>query len=568
MLDQFYPLPLHSQQIESHTHNAFTNKVLVTLIVELQRWHDWPNAQAHTGWQAQGANRLHNLVSEQVSSSGKPQRLKRDNQPKAFSKIRRVKCDEAVPACKRCTSTGRKCDGYGPRPKKPAASDSDCDLANVKPIRQRRAVNSEATTGAVSVYGAPATTTYTILRPLMADISGSRMERMYFHRFRDIGEEALGIRHVHSGLFWRQIVPQYCTEVPSVKHAYIAFAAAYTHFHVAGRRPDSNSAPTEAERFVIQQYSTAMEQISQDCGGLPLRRRYGITMMCCVAFFCIEVLRGDLRQALVHLANGIRMMADLPEDVADILHNPAKWSQGLDTSHVRVAYMIKLLTRWEVSVGHLAADFQPLLTAQAYSARQHEQVPVRARSVEALQDAVDDFCQDVNVLAWMARSQAGAGFGEDMYWSDPAHRLQYWSLKQRGDSIARLFTEHEVVQGGSYKKGTREHLAMNVSLLRHRVSALTLDLLPFDAQDVLSPYAEAERIQELVVVAETIQSEHEDGGDLDMSHVDVGVVPTLHVAAKLCRDDTTKQRLLGLIKQWPRKESLWDGLVMREMQVC
>lgn len=28
--------------------------------------------------------------------------------------------------------------------------------------------------------------------PLIADISGDRMERLYFHRFKDIGEEALG----------------------------------------------------------------------------------------------------------------------------------------------------------------------------------------------------------------------------------------------------------------------------------------------------------------------------------------------------------------------------------------
>ncbi|EXJ81981.1 hypothetical protein A1O1_08048 [Capronia coronata CBS 617.96] len=34
-------------------------------------------------------------------------------------KIRRVKCDESRPSCNRCSSTGRKCDGY-PAPKQPA----------------------------------------------------------------------------------------------------------------------------------------------------------------------------------------------------------------------------------------------------------------------------------------------------------------------------------------------------------------------------------------------------------------------------------------------------------------
>ena len=481
-----------------------------------------------------------------------------------------MKCDEEKPACSRCTSTGRKCDGYGPRPKRPSPSDDEADrnLAGVRLVRKRRVINEEATTGAVSLTGAaPTANPYTtLLRPLMADISGTRTERMYFHRFRDIGEEALGIRHMHSGLFWRQIVPQYCAEVPSVKHAYIAFAAAYMHFHVAAaHRPGVGAAPSEAERFVIEQYSMAMERMSHDCGTLPLRRRYGITKMCCVAFFCIEMLRGDLSQALVHLANGTRMMVDLPEDVADILHNPAKWSQGLDTSHLRVAYMVRLLTRWEVSVGHLAADFEPRLTTQAYESRQHEQVAVRARSVEELQDVVEDFCQDVNAFTWMVRRHRSSR--ENMYWSDPAHRLQYWTLKQRGNNISVLFSDHYVVHGGCYHRGSREYLAMNVGLLRHRVSALTLDLLPFDAAAVLSPLAEAERIQELVAIAERIQVGEGDVVGGNVSHIDFGVVPTLHVAAKHCRDLVTRERLLNLRRQWPRKESLWDGPVMREVMM-
>lgn len=481
-----------------------------------------------------------------------------------------MKCDEEKPACSRCTSTGRKCDGYGPRSKKPSPSDDDDDRnpTGVRLVRKRQAANDEATTGAVSLTGAaPVASSYTIgLRPLMADISGTRTERMYFHRFRDIGEETLGIRHMHSGLFWRQIVPQYCADVPSVKHAYIAFAAAYMHFHVAAaERPGAGASPTEAECFIIEQYSMAMERISHDCGALPLRRRYGITMMCCVAFFCVEMLRGNLRSALVHLANGTRMMADLPEDVADILHNPAKWSQGLDTSHVRVAYMVKLLTRWEVSVGHLAADFQPRLTMQAYETRQHEQVAVKARSVEELQDVVDDFCQDINAFEWMARGNSSSS--ENMYWNDPAHRLRYWVLKQRGDNIDVLFSDRHVGQGGSYSRGSREYLAMNVSLLRHRVSALTLDLLPFDTAEVLSPLAEDERIRELLTIAESMQAAEGDSSDDSVSHIDVGVVPTLHEAAKHCKDSATKERLMSLIRHWPRKESLWDGPMMREVLI-
>ena len=43
-------------------------------------------------------------------------------------KIRRVKCDEGKPACQKCTSTGRKCDGYYIAPRKAKSENSITDV--------------------------------------------------------------------------------------------------------------------------------------------------------------------------------------------------------------------------------------------------------------------------------------------------------------------------------------------------------------------------------------------------------------------------------------------------------
>lgn len=51
-----------------------------------------------------------------------------------------MKCDEAKPECERCTSTGRKCDGYvTPKPKK----DPPKLKANVNELALGRAINWE-----------------------------------------------------------------------------------------------------------------------------------------------------------------------------------------------------------------------------------------------------------------------------------------------------------------------------------------------------------------------------------------------------------------------------------------
>lgn len=466
--------------------------------------------------------------SQQVSSYLLTNSLK---QPLTIPRIRRVKCDEASPACKRCTSTGRKCDGYGPRPKPACPTHAEAAQKMLLPPRT--------------------STILPLYRPLAADIPGDSMERLYFHRFRQVAEEALGIRHVHTGLFWKQIVPQYCHEVPAVRHAYIAVGAAYTHFHLAGGKPDASSAPSDVEQFVLQQYSLAMSRIPRDAKGTPVKRQYGITMMCCAAFFCLEMLRGEWDSAFAHLRNGLRMMADLPEDVADILHNPAKWSQGMDTSYVRVSYMIQLLTRWELSTGYLAKDFQPVLGLQTYRRRQLDQgVDDVARSVEQMQDIVDGFCQDVNAFAWESRD---FGMGEN----DSSHQLRYYSLQRRAESI-----EDMLDNGEAWKIGSRDQVAFKTCLLNHRVAALTLDLSP--VSDMSAYVDEEARIAEVVDVAAEIRNVCGADGTAENYGIDVGIVPTLHVALRHCHHQATRAALGGLIREWPQKESFWDGPALRE----
>lgn len=61
---------------------------------------------------------VQNTTRQATSATAAPIPVrKRASKPKVRTgcttcKIRRVKCDETKPNCKRCTSTGRKCDGY------------------------------------------------------------------------------------------------------------------------------------------------------------------------------------------------------------------------------------------------------------------------------------------------------------------------------------------------------------------------------------------------------------------------------------------------------------------------
>jgi hypothetical protein len=52
-----------------------------------------------------------------------------------YSRIRRVKCDEAKPHCQRCTSTGRKCDGYATPKASTTAQPRGMEMVPIGPMR-------------------------------------------------------------------------------------------------------------------------------------------------------------------------------------------------------------------------------------------------------------------------------------------------------------------------------------------------------------------------------------------------------------------------------------------------
>lgn len=470
-----------------------------------------------------------------------------------INRIRRVKCDEAKPFCVRCTSTGRKCDGYdinaNPRSRK-------CEVALAKTSPNRHPPT------AVSA----ASMAMSLPRPLLADISGTEVERFYFNCFRTIAGEAVGIRHKYNSMFWKETVPQYCYEVESMKHAFIAFGAAYHNFQTAGERVDPSAPPSKTERFIIQQYSLAMKGLAQDTQQVSVRRRYGITLISCIAFFCIEMLRNDWHAALTHLSNGLQLMANLPDEVSDLLNNPEKWSQGSDTSHARVLYMLRLLSRWEVAMRLITGDFRPRLTLRTYEARKLDaSAGTDFNTLEGIYEAVDGYCQDASAFAWLTRNHQG----DTHFWAQHRPKLQHSVLMERSRLIGNnicFFQSNSDMNALSMQ----DNIFFNASILRHKGATLILRMLPLPGIYDMSPEpGEIAQFEDFIRAAVNLRDllVGTAVGKLveENANVDLAVVPTLYVTGSSCRDERLRKKILSLAMEWPRRENLWDGPALRHM---
>ncbi|KAI0148008.1 hypothetical protein F4776DRAFT_293875 [Hypoxylon sp. NC0597] len=326
------------------------------------------------------------LSVDDPSAATKAPKRKRASKPKVRTgcitcKIRRVKCDETKPACTRCTSTGRKCDGYEgnapPRQKK--APSSPGPLASTFPTLLTDPYLAKRHELAQHGFAAACrgNSSLRILRPLVADIEGTEQERLFFHRFRQAAEAGLAMHASSLGAgFWRRLVPQVGQSDPAVRHALIALGAAYQSAQLqqnhqtttpagsgdpgigAGSNSSRSGSPAapqqqpymstpppednsnaqcidQLELFMIQQYNMSIYHLQKHVQPSSPPESVEITLICCLVFVCIETSRGNEGAALAHVANGLQIIKALPpeSEFAYFSGNPGNNAKNSSSNH-------------------------------------------------------------------------------------------------------------------------------------------------------------------------------------------------------------------------------------------
>ncbi|KAF4947154.1 hypothetical protein FGADI_10610 [Fusarium gaditjirri] len=177
-------------------------------------------------------------------------------------RIRRVKCDEEKPNCHRCTSTGRKCDGY--------------DLSTL------------ATRGRVQ------------LQPIIS--GGSDPESQAIYQFRT--RIATLIASSFDADFWTYDVLHKSDTYTPVRHALAALASAYQKSILLGIQS------TSCDIFIFSQYQKAMRSLSicfQEAKTLSTSAKLA-ALVANFLFTYLCSLQGLRQEALIHLRNGLALI--------------------------------------------------------------------------------------------------------------------------------------------------------------------------------------------------------------------------------------------------------------------
>ncbi|KNG84886.1 hypothetical protein ANOM_006873 [Aspergillus nomiae NRRL 13137] len=261
---------------------------------------------------------------------------------------RRIKCDEARPHCLKCSSTGRKCDGYEAPSPPPPQRNTCLRLPYIYPQTLQYPGNTRETRSFQFFYERTVSS--------LAGLCGSE--------------------------FWSGLVLRVSQHETAVYHALIALGSLHENFengHWLTQRG--------VDTFAVQQYvsairallgsSNSLPRVSPgQLAGSPRSLTVDVCLISCILFIFIEIMSGHYVSAVGHVRNGIKILKDVYEDPhSGTYHHP--YLKPSTVTSLEMDYLRKTLNRLQdqaLTLTRTATD-KALRDDSHIAAGRHAEVP-------------------------------------------------------------------------------------------------------------------------------------------------------------------------------------------------
>jgi hypothetical protein len=464
--------------------------------------------------QAQGEDWVSYLqVSSACSLSGDPFRKARLN----VNRIRHVKCDEAKPECLKCTTTGRKCDGY-PDPK-------------VTKPKNKRTTGREATLLSRSA---------TPDRQLQIHIGNAKERRaleFFFHR------TAPQLSGFFSRAFWNGCVLQISINEPTIRYAMVAVSAMYEDEGMVGFSPVAGTKGHTA--FALESYNKAITSLVQVVKSNPESIR--IPVMAAIIFVCLEFLRGHVDSALTHIESGVRMLKAWREKAfVDMISLPAEMA-FIEDELVPMFGWLNLLSSL---FGRPSLDLYSFSSASGKNASHfspHEQ----AKTIEQAKTMLLDL---VNATVKYIQSIGEAKYTGEVTMEMVAEQIRLQTfMNDWKNNFAYLQANDPTAQDEQIKVGCHLLQAISTTMDVWLSAALYPNETAWDAYK--DQFEDIVRLSG-ILVASSVRFPDELSKRFSF---EMGIIPPLHFVAWKCRWPYIRRKALALLWASPRRECLFES---------
>ncbi|KAJ9602367.1 hypothetical protein H2200_013222 [Cladophialophora chaetospira] len=212
-------------------------------------------------------------------------------------RIRRKKCDEEKPACRRCTSTGRKCDGYVIQPTTLSPTSGETSPPHI----ELNAKRLKLTANKVAIPSVPkpkSNNANDSIYPLLSNLRFDSDNDFYcfdFFRSRTGPEFAA----YFDSSMWRTYIIRACFQHPTVAAAAAAVGAVHRRFELGISR--------EAFEYCDisdKLYQKALRKLADDMVSNPNAAEINLIVM--KLFSIYETFQGNYDSAQLHMTNALK----------------------------------------------------------------------------------------------------------------------------------------------------------------------------------------------------------------------------------------------------------------------
>ncbi|KAK8080975.1 hypothetical protein PG997_008793 [Apiospora hydei] len=478
-------------------------------------------------------------------ASTKPRKLKVKSGCRTC-KIRKVKCDEGRPACDRCLSTGRVCDGYG------------------------------VWGGGGNRFGSrpegPRPCQALLPRQGLSPIGGRKISKAEQHCFEWFSSKAITkLQGIFCITFWSQLLPQACLNEPAIMHAALALSSTHQKNVVGDVNHESVSTLDKSDEFTLVQYSKAIQQLQPH-----LAARKGssassirVALIACLVFANLEFLNGRYNIGIAHLHSGLKLLGEfqgyaLDGDEPILILKPSR-----DFVDEWIAdTLTKLLVQANLHGAHSMP--YPRLVMRITSA------PLPSFTFHSVTEArqhLDQLINDILYLTEDNRRLAASTKGS----SDKASKSinsERALVRRQAEILSGLHTWHNTY------KASRSLMKSTLSPFTHYGYLLLLSMYHQShimASVCLAPSSSGEEIYDahtpsfLAIVRQSSELRHlvryevhynpliNYTSKISQSTADMGWIPPLYYTALKCRVRRVRLHALRFLGFKPHKEGIWDN---------
>ncbi|EHK23414.1 uncharacterized protein TRIVIDRAFT_147011 [Trichoderma virens Gv29-8] len=428
-------------------------------------------------------------------------------------KKRRVKCDEGRPACQRCVSTGRVCDGYGIW----VRSKQMQSLQKVVVMSQRR-----------TIAGQPASLGFE-----------------YFRRYTTTKLPGL----FESG-FWDSLVLQASEQEPAVLHAVTALGAAHKN----------------EERISLTEYNKAIRHLRRSLNRSD-KEALRVCLITCMLFVCIELLRGGFKAGHAHLSNGLRILREIQrrEGVTTSDGDIILRSHAVSVEDT----LVEVFSRLNVQIALFGQVSSYLLfVGDSAETSGTYDIPLMFSSLREARKYLDALINGSHVLGEQASRLllSRQPIPEKLYQSQG--RLEAALMKW----LRALDSSHDEFTG---RADFRTRFAIPMLLLYHtmtRIMAATAlrgtDEMIYDRYlpDFSLLIKQSSDLWNFMrsELRKSFGLRGTNKPDINFT-IDMGFIPPLYYALAKCRQPNLRRKVLELLKEVPHREGAWDGFTVINM---